>query len=126
MNARPRDDSRIHWLLIRPRGRSPEPTARCGSEPVSLFYDQDLRRAEAEVAESARLALASELNALKAFELHAVDYLLKPYSKKRFARAVERLQPRTASWCPGATAPPSSTATPSARSTGRATVTTSC
>lgn len=29
--------------------------------------------------------------ALKAFEVHAVDYLLKPYTKKRFKIAVERL-----------------------------------
>ncbi|MEM9000462.1 MAG: LytTR family DNA-binding domain-containing protein [Bacteroidota bacterium] len=29
--------------------------------------------------------------ALKAFEVHAVDYLLKPYTKKRFKLAVERL-----------------------------------
>lgn len=28
--------------------------------------------------------------AIKAFELHAVDYLLKPYSKERFAKAVEK------------------------------------
>lgn len=33
--------------------------------------------------------------ALEAFELHAVDYLLKPYSKSRFARAVNRLSLRS-------------------------------
>ena len=30
--------------------------------------------------------------ALKAFEVHAVDYLLKPYTKDRFASAIERLK----------------------------------
>lgn len=30
--------------------------------------------------------------ALKAFEVHAVDYLLKPYTKERFKIAVERLE----------------------------------
>ena len=35
--------------------------------------------------------------ALEAFELHAVDYLLKPYSRARFARAIERIAGRTAS-----------------------------
>ncbi len=30
--------------------------------------------------------------ALKAFEVHAVDYLLKPYTKERFAVAINRLQ----------------------------------
>ena len=30
--------------------------------------------------------------ALEAFEVHAVDYLLKPYTKERFAKAVERLE----------------------------------
>lgn len=29
--------------------------------------------------------------ALRAFELNAVDYLLKPYTKKRFAKAIERI-----------------------------------
>ena len=33
--------------------------------------------------------------ALSAFEHHAVDYLLKPYSKARFARTVERIVART-------------------------------
>ena len=30
--------------------------------------------------------------ALKAFEVHAVDYLLKPYTKERFGKAIQRLQ----------------------------------
>lgn len=30
--------------------------------------------------------------ALKAFEVHAVDYLLKPYTKERFAQAITRLE----------------------------------
>ncbi|MGD1946880.1 MAG: LytR/AlgR family response regulator transcription factor [Croceivirga sp.] len=30
--------------------------------------------------------------ALKAFEVHAVDYLLKPYTKERFKQAIERLK----------------------------------
>ncbi len=33
--------------------------------------------------------------ALEAFEVHAVDYLLKPYTKERFARAVSRLEQTT-------------------------------
>jgi len=33
--------------------------------------------------------------ALKAFEVHAVDYLLKPYAKERFKVAIERLQGQT-------------------------------
>jgi two-component system LytT family response regulator len=33
--------------------------------------------------------------ALKAFEVHAVDYLLKPYTKERFKVAVERLAENT-------------------------------
>ena len=34
--------------------------------------------------------------ALEAFELHAVDYLLKPYARARFATAIDRLHLRTA------------------------------
>lgn len=33
--------------------------------------------------------------ALKAFEVHAVDYLLKPYTKERFKKAIERLDGNT-------------------------------
>ena len=35
--------------------------------------------------------------ALKAFEVHAVDYLLKPYTKERFQRAVQRLNENSSS-----------------------------
>lgn len=33
--------------------------------------------------------------AIQAFEVHAVDYLLKPYTKERFAKAIERLDKGT-------------------------------
>ncbi len=33
--------------------------------------------------------------AFEAFELHAVDYLLKPYSRSRFARAIDRIALRS-------------------------------
>ena len=33
--------------------------------------------------------------ALQAFEVHAVDYLLKPYTKERFAKAIDRLETGT-------------------------------
>jgi len=41
--------------------------------------------------------------AIKAFEAHAVDYLLKPFSKERFEKAVKKWQERQAT---GSTAPP--------------------
>src|SRR6267143_1248340 len=31
---------------------------------------------------------AHDAHAIRAFEVHAVDYLLKPYDKKRFAKAL--------------------------------------
>ena len=33
--------------------------------------------------------------ALEAFEVHALDYLLKPYTKERFSRAIQRLEQTT-------------------------------
>jgi two-component system LytT family response regulator len=38
---------------------------------------------------------AHDEHALRAFEVHAVDYLLKPYSAERLAEALERAQERT-------------------------------
>src|SRR4026207_554372 len=35
-------------------------------------------------------ATAFDEYAIKAFEAHAVDYLLKPFSKERFAKAIEK------------------------------------
>ena len=32
--------------------------------------------------------------AIRAFETHAVDYLLKPFSRERFAKAIQKLQPQ--------------------------------
>src|ERR1700754_4649742 len=33
--------------------------------------------------------------AIKAFEMHAMDYLLKPFSQERFAKAIEKLSSTT-------------------------------
>jgi two-component system LytT family response regulator len=38
-------------------------------------------------------ATAYDQYALKAFEVHALDYLLKPFTKKRFESAIERAMP---------------------------------
>jgi two-component system LytT family response regulator len=40
--------------------------------------------------------------ALRAFEVHAVDYLLKPFSEERFAEALSRARERLASRAPAA------------------------
>jgi len=37
---------------------------------------------------------AYDAYAVRAFEVHAVDYLLKPFSEERFARALERIKER--------------------------------
>src|SRR6476646_2916513 len=39
--------------------------------------------------------------ALRAFEVHAVDYLLKPFSEQRFAEALARARARLAAPAPG-------------------------
>ena len=47
---------------------------------------------------------AYDEHALKAFDLNAVDYLLKPYDRDRFARTVQRIRGRLNSHETGATA----------------------
>lgn len=45
---------------------------------------------------------AHDEHALRAFEVHAVDYLLKPFSSERFEAALERAKQRTGSAGPAA------------------------
>jgi len=57
--------------------------------------------------------------ALKAFEVHAVDYLLKPYSRDRLGEALDRVRERVrmrAAASPAAPAPPAPVAIPAAAS----------
>lgn len=53
--------------------------------------------------------------ALRAFDAHAVDYLLKPFSQERFAAAVERARQRLAAPRAGAAAAPAPEALAAAR-----------
>jgi two-component system LytT family response regulator len=53
--------------------------------------------------------------ALKAFEVHAVDYLLKPFGRERLAEALARVRERRGG-PPGAPAPVSGSASPAAGS----------
>src|ERR1044072_3160767 len=48
-------------------------------------------------------ATAFDEYAIKAFESHAVDYLLKPFSQERFDKAIERLKERDATVTAGNT-----------------------
>ncbi len=61
--------------------------------------------------------------ALKAFEVHAVDYLLKPYGRERLAEAIvrvrERLAARTAPSAPAAPEPDAARLAADARVPGR-------
>jgi two-component system LytT family response regulator len=50
--------------------------------------------------------------ALKAFEVHAVDYLLKPFGRERLAQALDRVRARRAAAPPASAGPP---AAPAAR-----------
>ena len=45
---------------------------------------------------------AYDQHALRAFEVHAVDYLLKPFSEERFAEALTRARARLQSHEPAA------------------------
>lgn len=46
---------------------------------------------------------AYDTHALKAFDFHALDYLLKPFNRERFRRAVERARIRLQTVNPGST-----------------------
>ncbi|HSH88734.1 MAG TPA: LytTR family DNA-binding domain-containing protein [Ramlibacter sp.] len=61
-----------------------------GLEVVRALRDDDLRTAVI-------FTTAYDEHALAAFELHAVDYLLKPFSRERFEEAVDHALERQAS-----------------------------
>lgn len=71
--------------------------------PDALFLDvqmpevdgfEVLRRLEADAVPAVIFVTAFDRYALKAFEEHALDYLLKPFSDERFAAVVERTRMR--------------------------------
>ncbi|HWB23879.1 MAG TPA: response regulator [Chitinophagaceae bacterium] len=62
-------------------------------------------------------ATAFEEYAIKAFETHAVDYLLKPFSKERFDKAMQKFLQQTPK--PGQTQALLETVSPSPAQTGR-------
>lgn len=73
------------------------------SEPDLLFLDVQLGKSDGfsvlETLEDERMPLvvfatAYDRYAVQAFELHAVDYLLKPFSDRRFAEALGRAKRR--------------------------------
>lgn len=68
-------------------------------------------------------ATAYDEFALKAFEVHAVDYLLKPYGRERLAEALARVRERLAAAAPGgapaAPAPSAAKLAAAARPPGR-------
>ena len=79
-----------------------EATARIDRDAPDLVF-LDIRLPERDGLEALRLArhrpeviftTAHEAHALAAFELGAVDYLVKPFGRERFERAVERLVAR--------------------------------
>jgi two-component system, LytTR family, response regulator len=49
---------------------------------------------------------AYDAHALRAFDVHALDYLLKPFDRDRFRRALARVREEVAQVGPAATAPP--------------------
>jgi len=82
------------------------------SEPALLFLDVQMPKLSGfdvlELVDPAGLAVifvtAFDQYAMKAFDVHAVDYLLKPYSKERFEAALERAKSQNAERAPDAVA----------------------
>ena len=81
-------------------------------QPALLFLDVQMPKLSGfdvlELVDSAGLAVifvtAFDQYAMKAFDVHAVDYLLKPYSKERFEAALERAKSQKAQRAPDAAA----------------------
>lgn len=81
-------------------------------EPELLFLDVQMPKLSGfdvlELVDPAGLAVifvtAFDQYAMKAFDVHAVDYLLKPYSKERFEAALERAKSQKAKKAPDAAA----------------------
>lgn len=81
-------------------------------EPELLFLDVQMPKLSGfdvlELVDPAELAVifvtAFDQYAMKAFDVHAVDYLLKPYSKERFEAALERAKSQKAEKAPDAAA----------------------
>jgi len=80
-------------------------------KPELLFLDVQMPKLSGfevlELVDPAGLAVifvtAFDQYAMKAFDVHAVDYLLKPYSKERFEAALERAKSQKAEKAPDAT-----------------------
>jgi two-component system LytT family response regulator len=81
-------------------------------KPELLFLDVQMPKLSGfdvlELVDPAGLAVifvtAFDQYAMKAFDVHAVDYLLKPYSKERFEAALERAKNQKAEKAPDAAA----------------------
>ena len=81
-------------------------------QPALLFLDVQMPKLSGfdvlELVDPAGLAVifvtAFDQYAMKAFDVHAVDYLLKPYSKERFEAALERAKSQKAERAPDAAA----------------------
>ena len=77
-------------------------------KPELLFLDVQMPKLSGfdvlELVDPAGLAVifvtAFDQYAMKAFDVHAVDYLLKPYSKERFEAALERAKSQKAAKAP--------------------------
>jgi two-component system LytT family response regulator len=81
-------------------------------KPELLFLDVQMPKLSGfdvlELVDPAGMAVifvtAFDQYAMKAFDVHAVDYLLKPYSKERFEAALERAKNQKAEKAPDAAA----------------------
>ena len=60
-----------------------------------------LEKLESDVPPAVIFVTAFDQHALRAFEVHALDYLLKPFDADRFARAVERARAQITRGAPG-------------------------